>query len=327
MKKRIYFLLFLPLLLTGPNISAQRTTDIPGSKDHPLISRFSGAVIEYYNETPWDVYKLPLDAKGKIDFDHPMLLEGKVTRIQYTVSASNSSALVLQNYKAALTKSGYTIMTAISGGELGYADRPHTWKDKYYEAGGFYNGLNNAKFGIGIHFPTWKKDHSFIVAKGDYAGKDIYAKVYTVADENYTLITLDVIEVEPPQTGMVTAEDISSGITRYGFIAIYDIHFDTGKTEPNPDSEKAFINISAFLNANPSKKFYIVGHTDNIGSFESNMKLSEDRAKAVVKELIEKHNINPSQLSSYGVSSLSPVTSNSTPEGRTKNRRVVIVEQ
>ena len=55
--------------------------------------------------------------------------------------------------------------------------------------------------------------------------------------------------------------------------------------------------------------------------------LPEDRAKAVVKELAAKYAVNELQLSVYGVSSLAPVASNTTSEGKAKNRRVEIVEQ
>ncbi len=57
------------------------------------------------------------------------------------------------------------------------------------------------------------------------------------------------------------------------------------------------------------------------------MALSEERAKSVMNELIAKYNVDANQLKSFGVSSLSPVSSNLTEEGRAKNRRVEIVEQ
>ena len=70
-----------------------------------------------------------------------------------------------------------------------------------------------------------------------------------------------------------------------------------------------------------------MGHTDNTGEFSANMNLSEDRAKSVVTELTTKYNVKAEQLTAYGVSSLVPVTSNMTAEGKAKNRRVEIVEQ
>ena len=118
-------------------------------KDHPLVSRFEGAEMKFYKETKWGSYKLPVSAKGKITWGKPMSLEGKVTRIQYTVSKDNNSEFVLHNYKAAFKKSGFEVLIAIANEELGVSDRPHTWRQKYYESGGYYNGLNNVKIWYG----------------------------------------------------------------------------------------------------------------------------------------------------------------------------------
>jgi outer membrane protein OmpA-like peptidoglycan-associated protein len=70
-----------------------------------------------------------------------------------------------------------------------------------------------------------------------------------------------------------------------------------------------------------------VGHTDNVGDFDSNMKLSKDRATAIMNELVTKYDVDANQLKAYGVANLSPITSNLTDEGKAKNRRVEIVEQ
>ncbi len=325
--KRIKFIFAVIFMVNATITFAQRTSDIEGSQDYPTISRFSGSVIEFYKETKWGTYKLPLNDKNAIDWQNPLILEGKVIRIQYSTSTDNNEEIVLHNYKAAFRKAGYEVLIAIANEELGVADRPHTWKERYYEAGGYYNGLNNGRFGIGVNFPIWKPNHSFIAAKGKDSDKEIYAMVFTVVSDNITLITLDVVEIELPETGLVSVDDISGDITKTGHIAIYDIHFEVGKSSIMPESQESLKTIADYLNANKDKKFFIVGHTDNTGVFESNMTLSAERAESVMNELITKYNVDTSQLDAFGVSSLSPVSSNSTEEGRAKNRRVEIVEQ
>lgn len=326
---KTFFRVFYTLIATviSLNLSAQRATDIENCKDSPLVSRFEGAVIEFCKETKWGTYKLPVNDKGVIDWKNPKSLDGKVTRIQYSVSADNNSEFVLQNYKTAFGKAGFKILIAIANEALGESDRPHTWKDKYYETGGYYNGLNNGKFGIGINFPIWKNNHSFIAAWGKKEGKDIYAVIYTVVDEKYTLITQDVIEVEKVETGLVTAESISGGIEAEGRVILDGIFFETDKWDLKPESDAALRNIADYANKNPGMKFFIVGHTDNSGAYSGNLTLSENRAKAVVEALITKYSVNAAQLSSNGVASLSPVASNKTAEGKSRNRRVEIVEQ
>ena len=57
------------------------------------------------------------------------------------------------------------------------------------------------------------------------------------------------------------------------------------------------------------------------------MKLSQARAKAVIKALVTKYGVAQNRLDPYGIGPLSPVASNETDEGRAKNRRVELVKQ
>lgn len=76
----------------------------------------------------------------------------------------------------------------------------------------------------------------------------------------------------------------------------------------------------------------VEGHTDDVGiapeyrnKYPSNWELSTRRATAVVRRLIDKHGMDPNKLSAVGYGEYRPVADNDTPEGRSKNRRVVIV--
>ena len=62
------------------------------------------------------------------------------------------------------------------------------------------------------------------------------------------------------------------------------------------------------------------GHTDNVGSKEYNQKLSERRAKSVANYLIEK-GVDKERVTTEGLWFSKPIASNSTAEGRAKNRR------
>jgi OmpA-OmpF porin, OOP family len=124
-----------------------------------------------------------------------------------------------------------------------------------------------------------------------------------------------------------SAEKMGTDINATGHVSIYGIYFDTGKADVKPESDAAIAEIAKLLKNDAALKLYVVGHTDNVGSLDSNMKLSKDRADAVVKVLIEKHGIAPARLKAYGVASLAPVVSNDTSEGKAKNRRVELVKQ
>jgi outer membrane protein OmpA-like peptidoglycan-associated protein len=157
-------------------------------------------------------------------------------------------------------------------------------------------------------------------------GKEIWAKVEIVneADDLY----LTVIEKEAMTQEIVAdASFMSEGIKTSGHVAIYGIYFDFNKAEVKPESEPALKEITKLLQQEQNLKLYVVGHTDNVGALDYNMKLSQQRAEAVVKELVTKYNVAQGRLAAYGVGPLAPVTSNDTEEGQAKNRRVELVKQ
>jgi OmpA-OmpF porin, OOP family len=143
-----------------------------------------------------------------------------------------------------------------------------------------------------------------------------------------TLYRLTIVEKEVmKQEVEANAEAMGNDINTTGHVSIYGIYFDTGKSEIKPESDAAIAEIAKLLKNNTALKVYIVGHTDNVGTFDSNMQLSKDRAVAVTNLLVSKYGIASSRLKAYGVSSLSPIGSNKTEDGKAKNRRVELVEQ
>ncbi len=311
-------------LMFSMNIFAQRTSDIEGSKDYPLVSRFEGSIIEYYKETKWDSYKLPVyeDNITEPNYKKPIELEGKIIRIQYSVSSDNNPAYVMKNFEKAFKSNNYKILLEGKPGN-GIEEGPAGFNGDFY---GSQKGLNLNKFRYAYE-PTGDGDKAIIIAKTNSNGKAIYIVEVIGGFANTTLITQDIIEVEEAETGKVTTVAINKAITSNGHIAIYDIHFDTGKSEIKSESKNALQNIAKYLNADSDKKYIIVGHTDNVGDFEANLKLSKERADAVKNELVSKYSVKAEQLIAYGDGQTAPVTTNATKEGRAKNRRVEIVEE
>ncbi len=131
---------------------------------------------------------------------------------------------------------------------------------------------------------------------------------------------------EMVQEVVADAKSLMSDIQTKGSASVYGIYFDFDKADIKPESEPAIKEIAKLLQENRGLKLYVVGHTDNVGGIDYNMKLSKARADAVVKELTTKYKISPDRLRAYGVASLAPVASNKTEEGRAKNRRVELVE-
>ncbi|OQY04708.1 MAG: hypothetical protein B6I20_02625 [Bacteroidetes bacterium 4572_117] len=321
--KKATVILVIVALMFSTNLFAQRITDIDGSKDYPLVSRYNASIIEFYKGFEWDSYKIPICKVKQFSDNHfpkTMDIEGKIIRIQYSTKPENTPILIFKNYKEAFIKAGYRILfEGKNDEELG--NNPHEFCWYFYGE----DGLNLKRFGM-AYDPAGTK-HAYIVAKTKNNNKNIYVVVYISNFSNATIITQDIIEETLPEIGLVTAKNIDKGIISVGHAVLSGILFETGKSNIKPESNEALKNIADYLKNHSDKKYVIVGHTDNVGDFNSNMTLSEKRAKTVMNELITKYEVNAEQLKAYGVANLSPVTSNSTEKGKAKNRRVEIVEQ
>ncbi len=105
---------------------------------------------------------------------------------------------------------------------------------------------------------------------------------------------------------------------------INDIYFATNSWELTNTSEIVLDVLIDFLNDNPNIHIEIQGHTDNIGKYEDNLTLSNNRAKAVYDYLIENF-IDSNRLSFKGYADKNPIADNKTEEGRALNRRTVFV--
>ena len=103
-------------------------------------------------------------------------------------------------------------------------------------------------------------------------------------------------------------------------IVLRNVLFATGSAELLPVSEPELDRLYQLLERYPELKIKINGHTDNVGDEESNLLLSENRAKAVRLYLVEK-GVDESRIRYEGFGESKPVSSNETPEGRRENRR------
>jgi outer membrane protein OmpA-like peptidoglycan-associated protein len=141
-------------------------------------------------------------------------------------------------------------------------------------------------------------------------------------------IWLRIVEKKAMEQYIVAdAAAFGNDIRATGHAAVYGINFDTGKSTIKPESAQAIGEIAKLLTADPSLKVFVVGHTDTVGGVDSNIKLSQDRAEAVLQALVRDHGIAPARLRASGCGPFAPVASNDTEEGRAKNRRVELVKQ
>ena len=104
-------------------------------------------------------------------------------------------------------------------------------------------------------------------------------------------------------------------------IRLNNIFFDTGEATLREESENELENLKKLLLDNKDMTIEISGHTDNVGNDKNNMKLSSDRALAVLNWLIN-NGISSERLTSKGYGETKPIATNKTEEGKQQNRRV-----
>ncbi|MBA3007172.1 MAG: OmpA family protein [Proteobacteria bacterium] len=155
--------------------------------------------------------------------------------------------------------------------------------------------------------------------------KEVWAEV---SGANNGMYEIHMIEKQLMKQDVVAnADALANSISETGRVAVYGIYFDTDKADLKPASEPAMAEIVKMLNADGNLKVYVVGHTDNVGQFAHNIKLSQDRAGSVVNALVTRHGITASRLTPFGAGPTIPVASNKNEEGQIKNRRVELVAQ
>jgi len=155
-------------------------------------------------------------------------------------------------------------------------------------------------------------------------GQELWVEVW--ADYTGKYILTIVQKAAMVQEVAASAAAFAAGIKTTGHITVEGIYFDTGKADLKPESQQAIDEVARLLKGDASLKLFVVGHTDNVGALDANVKLSQDRAQAVVRALVA-GGIDAARLKAYGAGPYAPVTSNDDEPGRAKNRRVELVKQ
>ena len=105
-------------------------------------------------------------------------------------------------------------------------------------------------------------------------------------------------------------------------MAINNLLFETASDVIMPASLPELKRIATFVQTY-GYKVRLAGHTDNVGQSDANKQLSQARADAVRKQLID-YGCAPETITAFGYGDLQPIADNSTEEGRQQNRRVEI---
>jgi len=309
--------------------------DASGSRDHPLVKRYDGAVIIGYETRAFDEYDVAIGPHRSNDrlLTERRTVEGAVTRIIYVAPEGRSSLEVIRNYQRALAADGFRILFECRADECGIAGgAPLITRALYPRDRKLSNRGQVTEFAF-----SQPRDVRYFSAQLDRPEGAVFVSVAVAIEgfdnfrqtANRALVLLDVVETGELEERMVVVEaaEMAREIASTGRVALYGILFDTDSVAIKAESDPAIEQIAALLGADSALKLFVVGHTDSQGGYDYNLDLSRRRAEAVMATLVQKHGIAGDRLRAAGVGFLAPVASNETAEGRELNRRVELVRQ
>lgn len=323
-------LAFVLTFLAAPFATSVAAQDAPGTQEHPMITRFPGTDLAWQTIETYRPYRIPTGpVTGYRSIDDWIDTEGRVTRSFYRYSGTNRDyAEIYLNFRDAFDREGFDILgDGVSDDRKGTAIGGRQWVEVYLKENPFTAPGEAHTMAAGTSSAGGAG--SFIATKDRAAGR-----VYVVVSveqhaEDYVGTLIDIIEVAPAETGLVSidAEAIGRDLMEKGRVVLDGIEFDFDSARLLASSDAALQAVNTHLTAFPDQSFYVVGHTDSVGSLTYNRDLSQARATAVVEALVSRFGIARERLSPHGVGPLVPVFSNGSDAGRDRNRRVELVER
>ncbi len=313
------------------------SVDAPGAKDYPGMPRYEGSSILLQSGQEFGELTLQiggLSAPNSTDPKEVRKVEGRFHRTTYllpnTGGGKRSTLEIARNYEGAFKEAGFAPIW--SGGDQEIRNGPprQSYGVPALDHQLLTTGLKERRYfcleksglfaAVFIAARSW--DHP--LRAGSEANP--WQKDITIP-QDAVVIQVDFLDTRPMEEKMVhlSAAEMKNSLGTSGKVAIYGILFDFNKADIRPESAPALEEMAALLKSDPALKVLVVGHTDNVGTFDFNEDLSKRRAGAVVAELSSRYGIAVDRMTPLGASFMAPVTTNATEEGRAKNRRVELV--
>jgi len=305
---------------TNENSNKAPKKDKKGTQDHPLLSRYPGSYIEDFKQVDYEEFSIPVGVVNKKTKQIPTLdVTGDLTQITYVVN-NVSSLKIYHNYVGALVKEGFETVFSCQKSSCSKNTNKRKIRDDIKQLGDILavESIYN-----------YSEQPRYQVMKKVLDEQTTYAVFFIGNYQGHSRIQLVVIQTKPLLTGLIetNSDKVLEQLAQKGKASIYGVLFDYDKASIKSESKQALDTIAQVLNKNKQLSLYVVGHTDDKGSAEYNLNLSERRANAVVKALITNYGVSKSRLFAHGAGPYSPVATNSNELGRELNRRVELVEK
>ncbi|MGR3809939.1 OmpA family protein [Jiulongibacter sp. NS-SX5] len=300
--------------------------DVNGSQDHEIIGRYPGSTIKYYYTKEYAELDFPQEIK---DAEPSKIVtgKGKHTSILYEAPTNVSPLEIFRNYESAIKNGKGTLLFSCKGKYApdGCDDYKKFYGLKFFNANYYEKRHNNTDQYILLN---GSDDQAFLLGIFENATTKIYVEVGIDGNSfgDKPGIQVEILEEAKMKDGLITSALFEEEMDMNGKIALYGILFETGKATLKDESKHELSLVVEYLQKYPNINIYVAGHTDDTGSLDLNMELSQQRAEAVITYLTDQ-GVNQNRMHANGVGPFAPVTTNETEEGKKLNRRVEIVKR
>jgi len=331
----------LLLALAGGVATAQQVKEIkdkPGGHDHPVVGRYAGSVLVNYGQQDYEEIEAPLgpvrmdSSSRQLLMDKSLKAGGKLFHYMYWAPAQHTPLQVYRNYEQALKAKGFTILYGCDQPQQCYQQRLHYYASQWTRASGTFVGSNTlSSIDDNAGLPP-----RYLVASRETPRGNLYVTLTAIDPSStqkgygmggpYYLQVLEAQKMRMDAVQVLDAKAIGNELKQTGKVAFYGIEFDTDSATIRAGSQPQLQQMADVLKTQGQLKVFIVGHTDNTGTYEHNRALSQRRAQSVT-DALGTQGIDKARLQAVGVASVAPVASNDSDDGRARNRRVEMVVQ
>ncbi|TNF22738.1 MAG: OmpA family protein [Rhodobacteraceae bacterium] len=277
----------------------------------------SGARLMTEEHSGLGSYALPLGrfAEGTLPVE---VIEGPILRQAWRRPGAATTLQILVPLRDQIEAAGFTVLLDCKARDCGGFD--FRFATEVLPGPGMYVDLT---------------DFRFLSARG--AGN---AAISVLVSRSSTAAFIQVIRVgdaaealertAPPEAGPAPPVPRATGplaevLESRGRVVLADLSFATGSSSLGDGDFPSLAALARYLADNPGREVAIVGHTDSVGSLDTNIALSRRRAASVLDRLVSDYGVPRGQLQAGGMGYLAPIVSNLTAEGREANRRVEAV--
>lgn len=315
--------------------------DADAAADSAYTGRYEGSAIVGQTTAEFTELVLPAgpaDVKAKA-YSKTVSQKGKVLRTLYVSPEKRSSLDVFGNYVDALKAKGFETVFSCANADCGanFKDLKYNSKDPAVVI-----SKNASTRRVNVSRAMFSKitEPRYALMKQGAAGQETFVAVFAAQNaggsfgdvskalRDHVGVLIEVVEAGTREDKIVTltADEIGNKLGLDGRAVIYGLYFDFDQATIKPESAPQLQEMVAFLKGDPSKRVFVVGHTDNKGEVDYNVKLSTARANAVV-EALTAAGIDAKRLRAKGLGPYAPLATNETEEGQAENRRVELVAQ